>query len=104
MLDVSSIPQKYMDAVKRHLNITWSDTDTDAKLTDLMADAEYALNHMLGAEVDYFTPGMERRLYLDYCLYAWNDCVNEFDSAYRAEIYRIRHKYEVKGMKEDAET
>ncbi len=99
-----TIPQSYMESVKRHLNITWSDEDTDAKLTEMMMDAEQELNHTLGAEIDYFSPGMERRLYLDYMLYAWNDCLNEFDAAYRAEIYKIRHRYEVEGVAVDEET
>lgn len=96
MLNANAIPQSCLDAVKRHLNVTWTDEDTDAKIKDMMLDAEYALNHKLGAEVDYFSPGMERRLYLAYMLYCYNDCLNEFDAAYRSEIYQIRHKYEVK--------
>ena len=92
-----------MDPVKRHLNITWSDTDTEAKLIDQMRDAEVALNHKLGAELDYFVPGQERRLYLAYMLYSWNDCLNEFDGAYRAEIMQIRHKYEVAAMEDNTD-
>lgn len=84
-----------LEIVKRHLNITWTDEDTDAKLADMIEDAEIELNHMLGAEIDFSVPGMERRLFLNYMLYSWNDCLNEFEHAYRAEIYRIRHKYEV---------
>lgn len=93
--------RSYMDPVKRHLNITWNDTDTEAKLIDQMCDAEIALNHKLGATINYFVPGAERRLYLAYMLYSWNDCLNEFDSAYRAEILQIRHKYEVAAARED---
>lgn len=100
MLTTASARSK-MDPVKRHLNITWSDTDTEAKLIDQMCDAEVALNHKLGATIDYFVPGPERRLYLAYMLYSWNDCLNEFDSAYRAEIMQIRHKYEVAASRED---
>lgn len=90
-----------MDPVKRHLNITWSDTDTESKLIDRMCDAEAALNHKLGATIDYFVPGQERELYLAYMLYSWNDCLNEFDEAYRDEIIQIRHKYEVAAARED---
>ena len=93
-----------IDPVKRHLNITWSDTDTEAKLIDQMRDAEVALNHKLGATIDYFVPGPERRLYLAYMLYSWNDCLNEFDSAYRAEIIQIRHKYEVAAATQEDDT
>lgn len=93
--------RNYLDIVKRHLNITWTDTDTETRLIDLMYDTEIALNHKLGAEIDYFKPGQERRLYLNYMLYAWNDALEQFDSAYRAEILQIRHKYEVKAYAEE---
>ena len=102
MLDREHLPQSYVDQVKRHLNITWTDEDTNTKVIDMMLDAEIALNHKLGAEVEYFTPSQERRLYLNYLLYDWNDCLNEFDAAYRAEILQIRHKYEVKGAADDS--
>lgn len=104
MLDREHLPQSYVDQVKRHLNITWTDADTDAKVIDMMLDAEIILNHKLGAEVNYFAPGQERRLYLNYLLYDWNDCLNEFDTAYRAEILQIRHKYEVGRSIEDDST
>ena len=97
MLDRNNLQQALVDQVKRHLNITWTDSDTEAKVIDMMLDAEIALNHKLGAEIDYFAPGQERRLYLNYMLYAYKDCLNEIDAAYRAEILQIRHKYEVKG-------
>lgn len=104
MLDRNTIPEAYVDQVKRHLNITWTDQDTDTKVIDMMMDAEIALNHKLGAEVDYFAPGQERKLYLNYLLYDQNDCLNEFDAAYRAEILQIRHKYEVRGAAADDST
>mgnify|MGYP004552461081 FL=1 len=63
----------------------------------MMMDAEVEMNHILVAEGNYFAPGMQRRLYLNYMLYAWNDCLNEFEDAYRKEILRIRHYNRVKG-------
>ena len=89
----------HLDEVKRHLNITWHDAKTDKEVIDIMYNAEVALNHKLGATIDYFTPGQENMLYKDYCLYAWNKCLNEFDAAYRAEILQVRHKYEVAASK-----
>ena len=95
--------RNYIGDIKRHLNITWSDADTDARLIDKMRDAEVALNHKLGATVDYFTPGAERELYRNYMIYSWNDCANEFDAAYRAEIIQLRHKYEIAAYKASKE-
>ena len=91
MLSKDTIPDGYLDQVKRHLSVTWKDTDTDDRIEDMMLDAEVALNHMLGAEADYFKTGLDHELYLAYLLYAWNNCLNEFDSAYRTEIIRARH-------------
>jgi hypothetical protein len=103
MMSRENKPIELIKSVKRHLNITWDDDDTEEKLLDKMLDAEIALNHILGAETDYSAPGMEHQLFLNYMLYDWNDCINEFETAYRAEIYRIRHINSVKGLKKDAE-
>lgn len=90
------IPQERLDMVKRELNVTWTDGDTDAKILSLMADAEEDLHHRLGCEtVDFFQPGLARRIYMAYLLYAWNNALEEFDKAYRADVMRLRHKYEV---------
>ena len=103
MLDENQYSEDKLNAVKRHLNITWSDEDTDEKLSDMMMDAEVELNHILGAEIDYFCPGMARRLYMNYMVYVWNECINEFEDAYRKEINRIRRLFKVKGTSEDEE-
>ena len=95
-----AITEKNMAVVKRHLNITWDDEDTNAKLENIIKDARIALDHQLGIsagiEVNYFNPGMERRLFLAYILYAWNDALDEFDSAYKSEIIKLRGIYAVK--------
>ncbi|MCQ2499740.1 MAG: hypothetical protein MJ117_00165 [Lachnospiraceae bacterium] len=103
MLDRNNLPEGLLDSVKRQLTITWDDEDTNGKLLDMMEDAEQELNHILGAEMDYSAPGMARRLYLNYMLYAWNECLNEFEDAYRKDILRIRHINRVKGARERAE-
>lgn len=82
------------------MNITWDDDDTDEKVIGEILDAEAALNHKLGAEIDYSKNGQEHRLFLAYLLYLHNDCQNEFDGAYGKEILQIRHKYEVKNYAE----
>ena len=47
---------------------------------------------------------LERRLYLDYCSYAWNDCEEDFEDAYIKDILRCRAVYEVKAYEENAGT
>ena len=96
MLNRNSVPDEIRQAVKRRLKITWKDSDTEKDLLDMITNAGVSLNELIGAEVNYFAPGPERRLFMNYMAYAWNDCENEFEDAYRKDILRLRHKYMVK--------
>lgn len=87
--------EKIFQEIKDKLNITWCEEETDRKLKSIIEDAECTLDYKLGAKIDYTIPGMEHNLFLNYCMYVWNNCSNEFDSNYLNEIYQIRQKYEV---------
>ena len=101
MLSLENMPLAVIELVKRHLHITWSDVDTDERLVNKMVSAELAINHKLGAACDITAPGAVQQMYLNYMLYSWNDALNEFDTAYRAEILQIRHIHEVNGERYD---
>ena len=78
-----------VEQLKERLNITWEDASTENKLSNIVEDAKITLDHNSKA-------GMERNLFMNYCMYVWNDCANEFDRSYLNEIYQIRNKYKVK--------
>lgn len=86
---------------RRKLNITWSDTETDARIEEIVQSAIPDLKHKLGivdAENDPFDfsePGPENTLFLAYCLYEWNHSLNEFDENYSRLIAQVRAKWEV---------
>lgn len=90
-----------LSVVKNHLDITWQDEDTDKKITGIIEDVESKLNHKLGAEIDYFSPGAERRLFLNYCDYIYSGITNEFEKAYKDEINELRRKYAVKARRNE---
>lgn len=84
--------------VKRKLNITWQDDDTEARLQDIINSAIPTLIHKLGitdTAFDFSLTGAENTLFLAYCLYEWNHSTNEFDTNYANEIAQIRAKYDV---------
>lgn len=87
--------------VKSHLQVTWSDEETDSKIIRIIEDAKPILNHKLGAIIDYSKSGMEHNLFLNYCFYQWNNCANEFDNNYINDIYQIRILNEVKSYEEN---
>lgn len=84
--------------VKRKLNITWEDADTTARVNDIIQSAIPTMKFKLGIadpNFDFGTPSMENTLFLNYCLYDWNHCLNEFDENYANDIAQIRAKHEV---------
>lgn len=97
--------------VKRKLNITWDDADTNARVEELISSAIPTMIHKLGIadkSFDFSDEGMENTLFKNYCLYEWNHCANEFDSNYYNEIKQARDIHTVKyyednGELEDAE-
>ena len=87
-----------IDQVKRKLNITWYDEETDRRVNDIIASATPILIHKLGiadAGFDFSLPGLENMLFLTYCLYEWNHAANEFDSNYANDIAQCRAIREV---------
>lgn len=94
------------DLVKRKLDITWDDEDTEARVSDIIAIAVPVMRHKLGTPDDFKfeTEGQEQALFLSYCLYEWNHAVNEFDANYLNDILQVRQKWEVEAMKNAAQT
>lgn len=87
-----------LEQVRRKLNITWNDTDTDNRVADIMRQARAKMLKILGitdTEFDFAGDSMENMLFLAYCLYLFNHCENEFDDNYREDILTVRANYEV---------
>ena len=78
-----------IDQVKRKLDITWVDEETDRRVADIMESATPVLKHRLGisdAEFDFSKAGLENMLFLALCLYEWNHSANEFWNNYADDI------------------
>lgn len=92
--------EKLSDLAKKKCRITWSDENTENTVRDMVENAVEALPHRLGmtnAEPeDFLEPGMTRTLFETYCLYDWNNALEEFETNYSREILAERHKHEVK--------
>ena len=85
--------------VKRKCNITWNDTETNNRITEIVEDAIETLRYKLGInkemKVEFSKAGEERNLFKNYCFYEWNNKVSEFDKNYKTEILQLKQKYEV---------
>lgn len=89
--------------VKRKLNITWEDDDTNDRVKEIVDSAIPTMIFKLGIadqSFDFSVEGQENMLFKNYCLYEWNHCVNEFDGNYSNEIAQLRAKHAVKYFQE----
>lgn len=88
-----------VELVKNECRITWSDDDTERRVRGIVEDADTKLRHMLGIKgaADVFTkPGGARTLFKKYCLYDWNEVLDQFEDNYKKEIIAERHVNEVR--------
>lgn len=81
--------------LRNELYITWEDEETSMKLQRIILSAIPTMNFKLGADIDYSEDGIEQTLFINYCVYVYNGCANEFDEAYFNELMQVRMKYEV---------
>ena len=84
--------------VKRKLNITWEDEDTNARVADIIDDVDAYLRHKLGLPTTFTfeLPGEERNLFLSCCLYEWNHIPrDEWEENYKHTIANVRGRHEV---------
>lgn len=82
--------------LKNKLMITWNDQDVETRILSIIEDAKIALDFKLGIDYDYSISGMEHSLFLNYCMYSYNNCLNEFDKNYLSELLLIRNKHAVR--------
>lgn len=95
--------------VKRKLNITWEDEETNARVDDIVGSVDPYLRHKLGVstEFDFSASGTERDLFLSCCLYEWNHIPrDEWEENYKYTIANVRAQHEVENYltEKEAET
>lgn len=90
--------ERLFEQVKRKLNITWDDEDTNSRVEDIIQSAIFDLIHKLGIadpDFNFSEPGAENTLFLAYCLYEFNHSLHEFDNNYANLIAQVRARHEV---------
>ena len=93
------IDKNLLAEVKRKLNVTWDDAETNTRVEEIIESAIPILIRKLGitdSEFDFSEAGQEKTLLKNYCLYEWNHCANEFDDNYSQDIAEVRADWEVK--------
>lgn len=90
-------------AVKTYFQITWTDTDTDNRLTELINAGAAYLDSKFGETGDYTVPGYPRTLLFEYVRYARDGATDVFENNYRAMILAMQHERMVEIYADSAE-
>ena len=94
------------DAVKLKLNITYSEPDTDARISGITQMADAVLRDALGIDDASFTfemPGQEQALFLAFCFYEFNDALDDFYINYAEQMAQARNRWMVKQFVKEQE-
>ena len=80
------LPDGLLKIVKNRLDITWSDTATDDKLTLMIENGIAELDFLSGTSNNYMTAGKAQSLLLAYVMYDLANCLDDFKTNYQSEI------------------
>ena len=78
--------------ILNYLNITWTDTATEAKITNIIQGGIAYLNGKYGGEADYESDGLPRDLLFEYCQYRRDGALDVFENNYLSLILAMQHR------------
>ena len=82
-------------SVRRKLNVTWSDNDTDARIADVITKSEATMRRLCDCPADPTTWDDEDiGLLQDACLYEFSNAMDDFRTNYADAIQSCRLKHE----------
>lgn len=90
-----TLPEGLLADVKNYLDITWTDTDIDSKLTGIITRGIKYIDRIAGVEQDYTEEDKPRELLFDYCRYTRSNALDQFKINYLHEILSLQMDKEV---------
>lgn len=88
-----------LDELKNYLDVTWTDTATDTKISGILSRAESFINSYAGATIDFATDLTAKQLLFDLCRYIYCNSLEDFKVNFRGDLIALRARY-----KADAES
>ena len=89
------LPVGLLDDVKSYLDINWTDTNTEKKLTGIIERGMRYIDSVSGSTNDYSIENKPKELLLDYCRYVRSNALEEFQNNYLHELLTLQIKQEV---------
>ncbi len=83
----------FLELVKRDLQITWTDKETEKILIDYIEDGMEVLQNDVGTSINFSDDKLAKGLLRTYVRYAWNKCEEYFISNNLERILKLEVKY-----------
>ena len=81
--------------VKNYVDITWSDPDTDAKISGIILRAMSFLDHIAGRALEFKEEDTATQLLMDYVRYIRAGAAHSFPKDYQGELLALSMSGEV---------
>lgn len=91
--DKTKVDPEFLKEIKRDLQITWTDDDTDKILTSYIKDGVEVLQNDVGTSIDFDDDEIARGLLRTYVRYAWNKSEEFFIENNLERILKLEVKY-----------
>lgn len=105
MADESAVStaEALLPMIKKYLQITWEDEDTDSRVTGLIEDGMVYIDRLMGQPGDYSSPGQPRTLLKEYVRYARDEALDVFENNNIQLINELQNDKRVSAYVESAE-
>lgn len=91
--DKTKVDEEFFKEVKRHLQVTWDDDDTNLTIADYIKDGVEVLQEDVGTSIDFDKDEIARGLLRTYVRYAWNKSEEYFIENNLERILKLEVKY-----------
>lgn len=78
-----------LEDVKRELNITWSDDETDKRIFGIWKRAEGIIERAAGRPINFSNHALALQLLYDCCRYLYSDAFAQFKQDYAEELLSL---------------
>ena len=89
------LPNGLLNSVKNYLDITWTDTAGDEKLSGIIFRGMQYIDGIAGNRMNYIIEGKAKELLFDYCRYVRSNALHEFQTNYLHELLSLQISQEV---------
>lgn len=97
--------QQLLIDVKNYLVITWTDENTEKRLTGMINRGKKRLQDIAGATLDFTVEDLPRSLLFDYCRYANSHALEVFENNFAKELLSLHIRCQVEAeISEASET